>query len=82
LKGRHARSFVGFLLALNEAVRGKRLNDECQVSPAAEALLKVSPNCCAGHTDLAAASTSGCVEYKYELAEVKRLWMFCLRYRR
>lgn len=41
LKGPHARSFVGFLLALNEAVRGKRLGDECTVSPAVEALLKV-----------------------------------------
>lgn len=41
LKGRNARSFVGFLLALNEAVRGKRLSDECTVSPAVEALLKV-----------------------------------------
>jgi hypothetical protein len=43
LKGRHARSFVGFLLALNEAVRGKRLTDDCLVSPAVDALLQVRP---------------------------------------
>lgn len=41
LKGRNARNFVGFVLALNEAVRGKRVSDECEVSPAVEALLKV-----------------------------------------
>lgn len=41
LKGKYARSFVSFLLALNEAVRGKRLADVCTVSPAVEALLKV-----------------------------------------
>lgn len=58
LKGRQARSFVGFLLALNEAVRGKRLGDECLVSPAAEALLKVRLHCCAAHTSMAVASIS------------------------
>ena len=41
LKGRTARSFLGFLLALNEAVRGRRLSEPCDTSPAVEALLKV-----------------------------------------
>ncbi len=54
LKSGNARNFVGFVLALNEAVRGKRLSDDCEVSPAVEALLKV----CLAHQDLAAAPSA------------------------
>jgi len=32
---------VGFLLALNDAVRGKALSDPCPASPAVDALLEV-----------------------------------------
>jgi hypothetical protein len=65
LKGRQARSFVGFLLALNEAVRGKRLGDECMVSPAAEALLEVRQKRCAVHTNVLAAGTFGRSIHQY-----------------
>ena len=67
LKGRQARSFVGFLLALNEAVRGKRLGDECLVSPAAEALLKVSLKRCAAQVDVTAASILRSLKDQYKL---------------
>lgn len=41
LRSDSARSFVGFLLALNEAVRGKKLSDPVPSSPAVDALMKV-----------------------------------------
>lgn len=41
LRSQAARDFVGFLLDLNEAVRGKALSDPCPASPAVGALLEV-----------------------------------------
>ena len=41
LTSQAARNFVGFLLALNDAVRGKALSDPCPASPAVDALLEV-----------------------------------------
>ena len=41
LRSQAARDFVGFLLALNEAVRGKALSDPCPASRAVEALVRV-----------------------------------------
>lgn len=41
LQSQAAHDFVGFLLALNEAVRGRALSDPCPASPAVEALVRV-----------------------------------------
>ena len=54
LKSDSARSFVGFLLALNDAVRGKRLGDPVPGSPAIEAMLQVPS------TSSSAASAAAC----------------------
>jgi Phosphotyrosyl phosphate activator (PTPA) protein len=43
LKSDAARHFVGFILALNEAVQGKKLSDACETSPALNAFLEVGP---------------------------------------
>ena len=48
LEGNSAASFVGFVLALNEAVKGKKLRSSCPVSAATEALLEVRPKRTAG----------------------------------
>lgn len=41
LRSEAARDFVGFVLALNEAVKGKQLSDRCEVSEAVQKLLGV-----------------------------------------
>lgn len=42
LESDSARSFVGFILALNEAVRGRKLSDPVAPSPAVDNLMKVA----------------------------------------
>ena len=41
LKSSTARNFVGFIMAVNSAVRGLRNSDPCHVSPTVQALLGV-----------------------------------------
>lgn len=35
------REFVGFIVALNESVKGRKVSDECQVSPPVQGLLNI-----------------------------------------
>ncbi|BDA45850.1 Serine/threonine-protein phosphatase 2A activator [Coccomyxa sp. Obi] len=41
LKSETVREFVGFIVALNESVKGRKVSDECQTSPPVQGLLNI-----------------------------------------
>lgn len=75
LQSQAARDFVGFLLALNEAVRGKALSDPCPASPAVEALVQVRA-CCPCRLHLRPSSLRICTFLRLHA------WLGCMAHRR